>query len=122
MPYDYLDDVPHSVRMRLQDPMYQASSPTPSHYSIVTNNTPSPQPQHQQTHNQQVMSPNPTQHSVSTSSITTHQQATSHPSHQTEADMQVDATGVRMRQMTQVDIPAHVLEQFRQGIQLDTTV
>ena len=36
--------------------------------------------------------------------------------------MQVDATGVRMRQMTQVDIPAHVLEQFRQGIQLDTTV
>ena len=24
--------------------------------------------------------------------------------------------------MTQVDIPAHVLEQFRQGIQLDTTV
>ena len=52
MQYDYLDDVPHSVRMRLQDPMYQASSPTPSHYSIVTNNTPSPQPQHQQTHNQ----------------------------------------------------------------------
>ena len=122
MQYDYLDDVPHSVRMRIQDPMYQASSPTPSHFSIVTNNTPSPQPQHQQTHNQQVMSPNPTQHSVSTSSITTHQQATSHPSHQTVADMQVDATGARMRQMTQVDIPAHVLEQFRQGIQLDTTV
>ena len=43
MPYDYLDDVPHSVRMRLQDPMYQAPSPTPSPYSIVTNNTPSPQ-------------------------------------------------------------------------------
>ena len=54
MPYDYPDDVPHSVRMRLQDPMYQAPSPTPSHYSIVANSTPSRQPQHQQAHNPQI--------------------------------------------------------------------
>ena len=54
IPYDYLDDECHSVRMRVQDPMYQAPSPTPRHYSIVTNDMPSPQPQHQQAHNQHV--------------------------------------------------------------------
>ena len=96
MPYDSLDDVPHSIRAALM-PSNQTLSPCPSHYSRVSA-TPSPQP-HEPAYDQQVMSS---------------QAVTASSSGLITASLQ--------QQRMHLEIPSDVLLEFQQNAAFDTAI
>ena len=99
--YDSLDDVPLQLR-RFH------GSPTPTHYSMITN-TPSPNLHHQ------VMSPNPLMSTPGTaSSPATATTPTAAAEHQ-----QLGGGWVTMRTMSQVQLPGELLRSFATSISDD---
>ena len=94
--YNPLDDVPHTIRERL--------SPTPSHFSIVTSSSPGPHNPHNL---QEVMSPNPL------SPHNTMQTAAA------AATAESRSSEVVFRSMSQVTLPADLLQNLRDNISFD---
>ena len=108
--YDHLDDLPHSVRVLLQqNPVVN----TPSHYSIVTA-TPSPSNPHNL---QKVMSPRAPNPGL-TSAALQEQQQLQQTAAAASSGGQAD-TSVMLRQLSRVIIPADLisrLETLKRGL------
>ena len=94
MEYSSLDDVPHSVRMNLQQQQQQHQIMSPA-FSIITDSSP---------HQSQVMSPNapPQSLSAASASVAPQLQHFDEPSSENVARM-------RMQQLLQIQAPAEVL-------------
>ena len=108
--YDHLDDLPYSVRTRLQqNPVVN----TPSHYSIITA---SPSPSNPQ-NLQQVMSPRAPNPGLTSAAALQQQQLQQAASSGDQAD-----TSVVLRQLSQVIVPADLISRLETlkeaGVQL----
>ena len=95
MEYSHLDDVPHSVRLRLNQ-----QSPAPSHYSLITA---TPSPESRAMINQQVMSP-----------------STSGPV--TNPDNVGLMSATLQQQRLHLQIPSEILREFQQSAAFDSSV
>ena len=111
--YDPLDDLPVQFRRH-------SASPTPSHFSIITN-TPSPEAN---TRNQQVMSPSPqaalrmpTTPQASTQQMTAEAAATATQALQMHVES--DAGTMTLRSLTSFTLQPEHLQELQESILLD---